>query len=117
MTHPATTPPRARKHLMVPGQARGPSATSHSTVMVQRWVLTVLMLSIVLHLAGALALAAYLVDADVPSSRIGLLVIAGVMGALSVAAVLVIHRRNPFSPLLLAGLVPAVVGAYACFGR
>ena len=114
---PATSPPKPRKHLMVPGQSRGPSATSRSTVMVQRWVLTVLTLSIVLHLAGALALAAYLVDASVPSSRIGLLVIAGVMGVLSIVAVLVIHRRSPLSPLLVVGLVPAVVGAYACFGR
>lgn len=117
MRQPAVPSPKVRKHLMVPGKAPAPSLTSHSTVMVQRWVLTVLVVSIVFHLAGAMAFAAYLIDPSVPSSRIGLLVISAVMGCLTVGAVLVIHLRSPLTPWLLVGLVPAALGAYFCFVR
>jgi uncharacterized membrane protein len=116
MNHPAS-PPKVRKHLMVPGQARPPGPSSHSTVMVQRWVVTVLTISIVFHLAGGLAFAAYYTNPDVPSSRIGLLVIAAVMGALAVGAVRAIHRKRLVTPWLVLGLLPSLLGTYFCFLR
>jgi hypothetical protein len=85
--------------------------------MVQRWVVTVLTITIVFHLAGGLAFAAYCVDPDVPSSRIGLLLIAGVMGCLAIGAVLAIHRRRLVTPWLALGLLPSLAGTYFCFLR
>ena len=48
-------------------------------------------------------------------ARIGLNVIAGVIGVLAVAAGLLIHRKNPLSPWLLLGLVPMLVGLWFTF--
>lgn len=108
---------RARRHLMVPGQPRRATPTAASTVMVQRWVLTVLVTSVVFHLAAGLVVAAVMISPDAPTPRIGLLVIAAVMSMLIVVADLVIHGRNPLSPWLAIGLVPSAVGAYLCFAR
>ena len=83
--------------------------------MVQRWVLTVLTISIVFHLAGGLAFAAYYTDPEAPSSRIGLLVIAAAMGCLAIGAVLAIHRRRLLTPWLALGLLPSLLGVYVCF--
>lgn len=47
-----------------------------------------------------------------PASRIGLWVMGGVAGLLTAAAVLVINRRHPYSPLLVLGLIPMAVAAY-----
>jgi hypothetical protein len=116
MNHPGAVP-KVRKHLMVPGQQRAPGPTSHSTVMVQRWVLTVLTITIVFHLAGGLAFAAYFINPDVPSSRIGLLVIAALMGCLAIGAVFAIHRRSVVTPWLALGLLPSLLGVYFCFLR
>jgi hypothetical protein len=85
--------------------------------MVQRWVLTVLTITLVFHLAGGLAFAAYFADPDVPSSRIGLLVIAAVMGCLAIGATFAIHRRSAVTPWLVLGLLPSLVGVYFCFLR
>lgn len=46
------------------------------------------------------------------ASRIGLWVMGGVAGVLTAAAVLVINRRHPYSPLLVLGLIPMAVAAY-----
>lgn len=47
-----------------------------------------------------------------PGSRVGLWVMGGVAGMLTAAAVLVINRRHPYSPLLALGLIPMAVAAY-----
>ena len=46
------------------------------------------------------------------ASRIGLWVMGGVAGLLTTAAVLVINRRHPYSPLLVLGLIPMALAAY-----
>lgn len=112
---PAVGLPKARTHLMVAGQSRAPAPTTHSTVMVQRWVITVLMISVFLHLAAGLVVAAYFAESRGLSSQIGLLVIAGVMGCLVVGAAFAVHQRSPLTPWVAMGLVPSVVGAYFCF--
>jgi hypothetical protein len=85
--------------------------------MVQRWVATVLTVTIVFHLAGGLAFAAYYVDPGVPASRIGLLVIAAVMGCLAIGAVSAIHQRRLVTPWLALGLTPSLLGVCFCFVR
>lgn len=57
------------------------------------------------------------IDASAPASRIGLLVIAGVMGVLAAVAASAIHQRRPQVPWLLLGLAPAAVGVHLCFLR
>ena len=81
---------------------------------VQRWIMSSLAVTTILHLAGGLVLAAWAVD--VRSSKIGLLVIAGAFGVLAFAAGLVIHGRSPLHPLLLLGLLPALFGAWWVLG-
>lgn len=46
------------------------------------------------------------------ASRVGLWVMAGIAGILTTAAVLIINRRHPYSPLLLLGLLPMAISAY-----
>lgn len=63
----------------------------------------------------AVVLAAYLVFVgvhDLPrDSVIGLWVMTGVIGLVTAAAVLVLHRRRWYSPWLLLGLLPMAVSA------
>lgn len=116
MNYPTAAPQKVRKHLMVPGQISTPPS-SHSTEVVQRWVITVLTISIVFHLAAGLVFAAYYTESLVASSQIGLLVIAAVMGCLAVGAGFAIHRKSPLTPWLALGLLPSLVGGYFCFSR
>ena len=81
--------------------------------LVQRIVASVLALvvggGIAVLLSTLTALNALDFDAG---SRIGLWVMGGVAGMLTAAAVLVINRRHPYSPLLVLGLIPMAVAAY-----
>ena len=107
-------PPVVRKHLMTPGQPRPAQRYSTSVTSVQRWVMSSLITTTILHLAAGVVVAAYF--SDRLDARIGLLVISGVFGVLAFAAALLIHRHRPVSWWLLPGLVPALVGAYLIFG-
>lgn len=110
--HLSVTPKR-RKHLMTPGAPRPPSrSNSMSTAQVQKWVLTVLAVVILGHLAEALVIFALIAPQDHPASRIGLLVIAGAVGVIAAAVVRAIHQRHLLSSWLLLGLLPAAVGVY-----
>jgi hypothetical protein len=113
MSYGQPNPPKVRKHLMTPGQTRPQRPEPMSLGRVQRWVLSVLAATTIMHLSAGLVLAA--VFSDKESSRIGLLVIAGAFGLLAIAAARLIHKRNPLSAWLLLGLVPAGVGAYFVF--
>ncbi len=81
---------------------------------VQKWVLSVLAVTTVWHMALALVIFATYIDDDQRVSQIGLSVIAAAFGVLGVAVGLIIHRRPPVSPWLLAGLLPGVVGLWLC---
>lgn len=83
-----------------------------STAQVQKWVLTVLDVTIIGHLSGGMVVAALVVPEDRPVPRIGLLVIAGLIGMIAAAVVRGIHQRRLLSFWLLLGLLPALVGAY-----
>jgi len=105
--------PRPRKHLMVPGQPPRQRADAMSLGRVQRWVMSTLAVSTILHLAAGLVIAAMYVDTL--DARIGLLAISGAFGAIAVAVGLMIHRRSPLSPWLFLGLLPPAVGALLVF--
>ena len=111
---PAPRPPEVRKHLMTPGQPRPPQRYSTSVTSVQRWVMSSLTATTILHLAIGVVVAGFF--SDRLDSQIGLLTLGGILGALGVVAALLIHQRSPLSPWLLAGVLPAVVGAIVLFG-
>jgi uncharacterized membrane protein YoaK (UPF0700 family) len=107
-------PPPVRKHLMTPGQPRPQQRYNTSLTSVQRWVMSTLVATTILHLAVGVVVAAYF--SDRLDSQIGLLVISALFGLIAFAAALLIHKRSPLSWWLLPGLVPALVGAYLLFG-
>ena len=124
MNHPAppTSPghqtgqpptPKLRKHLMTPGAPRpAPWPNAMNTEQVQKWVTTVLAVVLGGHLAEALVIFALISSRSHPASRIGILIIAGVVGIITVGGVRAIHKRPLLSSWLLLGLLPAATGAY-----
>jgi hypothetical protein len=113
-TRPAAAPRRA-KHLMDPNNPRPPQQYSMSLSRVQTWVLSTLAVITILHMSAGLVVAAIFTDEARTTSRVGLLVIAGLFGVVAVAAGLAIHKRSLLSWWLLLGWVPALVGAYLMF--
>lgn len=122
MTQPGPTPvqgaaPRKLpKHLMDPNNPQ-PQVRRDGMSMsqVQKWVMSTLAVTTVLHLAGGLVLAAYFIEEERLDARIGLLVIAGIFGALGVVVGFAIHGKRVVSAWVLLGTVPALVGAWLMF--
>ena len=83
---------------------------------VQRWVMSVLVVTTILHFSVGLAVAAVVVDGARADARVGLNVLAALTGVMAVAAARAIHRRPLVSPWLALGVVPGVVGAIVTFG-
>jgi hypothetical protein len=79
---------------------------------VQRWVMSVLAVTTIGHFAAGLVLAAVFMDSAEQVARVGLVVIAGVVGVMGVAAGFLIHQRSVLTPGLAAGLLPLVVGLW-----
>lgn len=79
---------------------------------VQRWVMSVLAVTTILHLSAGLVLASVYLDTQRPGARVGLDLLAGVIGVLAVAAARAIHRKSPLSGWLLLGVVPGLVGLW-----
>jgi len=99
---------------MTPGQPRPVTRRGMSLTSVQRWIMSTLAASTLLHMAGGVVVAARFVDPV--SSKVGLLVISGAFGLFAMVAALLIHRQRPVHPLLLVGLLPPVLGAWWIFG-
>ena len=116
MTSPTEQPVRRPRHLLDPNDLQRSHQSRQSSMQsltnVQRWVMSVLAVTTILHLAAGLVVAAVFMDPDRVDARIGLNVIAAVIGVLSVATGLLIHRRSPLSPWLLLGLLPGIVGVW-----
>lgn len=108
MTTPA--PVKRPRHLMDPDNPRRPSSGGMSLTQVQKWVMSSLAVTTILHLAVGLILAAAVVDEARTDARVGLLVIAGAFGVLAVVAGLAIHGRRLVSPWLLLGLLLPLAG-------
>lgn len=87
-------------------------AATMSTGSVQRWVMSVLAVTTIAHFSAGLVLAAIFLDTTRPGAQLGLDIIAGVVGILGVAAGFGIHQKSPFTPWLVLGLIPAVVGLF-----
>jgi hypothetical protein len=81
---------------------------------VQRWVMSTLTATTIMHLAVGVMLAAYF--SERLDAQVGLLVISGAFGIVAIVAALLIHKHRLLSPWLLIGLAPALVGAYLLFG-
>ena len=77
---------------------------------VQKWVLSVLATTTILHLAAGLVIAAIFLDAAKVDGRVGLNVIAGLIGVGAVAAFRGIHHKSVLSPWLALGLLIIPVG-------
>ena len=64
-----------------------------------------------------LVVAAVQISPTVPSSRIGLLAIAAILGVIAIASAFAIHQRSPWTPWLILGVAPSLLGSYLCFLR
>jgi len=109
-----TGSPRRARHLMDPNAPRKPTSPEDLARLdrVQKWVLSVLAVTTIGHLALGLVLAALLITEDNRGAQIGLCVIAGVTGVVGVAAGFAIHRKSPLTPWLVLGLLPGAVGLF-----
>ena len=92
------------------------SSESVALTRVQQWVMSTLVASLILHLAAGLVVGAYMLDDNRLDARIGLVVIAGILGFLAVVAALVIHRHKMPTWWLLVGVLPALAAAWVVFG-
>ena len=103
---------------MDPNQPRKPTTPEDLARLarVQKWVLSVLAVTTIGHLALGLVLAALLITEDNQGAQIGLCVIAGITGTVAVAAGFAIHQKNPITPWLLLGVTPGVVGLVLALG-
>ena len=108
--------PRVRRHLLDPNNPQRPSARkSMSITHVQRWVLSALAVTTILHLSAGLIIAAIFLEDSRVDGRIGLNVIAGLISVGAVAVARGIHQKPILSPWLVLGLVPAAVGLFLTF--
>lgn len=116
---PARRQEKGRGHLLDMDAPRrvvaDPEKDARDLARVQKWVMSTLAVTTILHLVVGLVVAAVMLDDAPDSSRIGLDVIAGVFGAIAVATGLGIHGRRVLSPWLLLGVVPTLVGLYLTF--
>lgn len=111
MSEPTKRRPR---HLMDPNnlQPQPRRDAGMSIGQVQKWVMSVLTVTTILHLVVGMILLALSIDEQYQTSRWGLLVISAIFGLMSVAAGRAIHRASVLTPWLLLGLVPSLVGAW-----
>jgi ribose/xylose/arabinose/galactoside ABC-type transport system permease subunit len=77
---------------------------------VQRWVLSSLAVTTILHLSLGLVVAALFMDDSRFGAQVGLNIIAGALGVVAVASGLAIHGRRVLSFWLTLGTLPAVTG-------
>ena len=115
-----TTPQRPRRRgLLDPDDLHGSHVRSQGAVEdlnhVREWVLSILLVSTFLHFAAGFALVPVVRDDISTVGRLVLLLIAACIGALAIAGGRLIHQRSVITPWLVAGLVPAAVGAWFTF--
>lgn len=101
---------------MDPADLQAHRVSQRSLTQVQRWVMSSLATTTVLHMAVGLVVAAFAIDKARVEAQIGLLVIAGAFGMIAVAVGVLIHRRSPLTPWLLLGWLPSILGAVLLFG-
>lgn len=118
MNQAVTSTPRRAKHLIdptAPRPVRNLRKERESLTRVQEWVMSTLAVTTGLHMAAGLIVAAMFLDSRGAGSQIGLNVIAGIFGVLSVASALAIHKKPWLSPWLILGVIPTPVGLWLTF--
>ena len=117
---PARRQEKGRGHLLDLDAPRrviqDPEKDARDLARVQRWVMSTLAVTTILHLVVGMVVAAVMLDDAPDTSKIGLNVIAGIFGAMAVATGLAIHGKRIVSPWLLLGVVPTAVGLWLAFG-
>jgi hypothetical protein len=101
---------------MTDEMSAGSPEEQRSLDLVQRTVISILVVFVMGLLAAALAL--YIVVAGASMARgdvIGLWLMTGVLGLVTADAVLLINRRKAYHPLVLLGLVPMAACWFAIF--
>ena len=113
-TDPAVRRGQGLQRSAAPSGSRqaGKESEDRSLDLVQRMIISALIIVVFGLFAGALAayLAFYPEESD-RGSTIGLWVMSGVFGLVTAAAVLVVNRKRPYSPLVILGLLPMAVVA------
>ncbi|GAB2457748.1 hypothetical protein GCM10027062_42140 [Nocardioides hungaricus] len=110
--------PRKRpRHLMDPDNPRRETIRRRDSgpmhlEPVQKWVLSALAFTTIIHLSVGLVIAAAYVDDSRTDAQVGLNVIAAAFGVIAIAAFRAIHRKPLASPWLLLGVVPGIVGLF-----
>jgi hypothetical protein len=111
-----TAPPRRRRGLLDPADLRASHLRSQGSrdglQQVQRWVLSILVVSTILHLAAGTAAIAVFKDDLSALGRVVLLLVSACIGLIAVVAGRLIHERRPVSTWVLLGLVPAALGTW-----
>lgn len=119
-TVPARRTEKGRGHLLdlnAPRQViKDPEKDARDLARVQKWVMSTLAVTTILHLVVGLVVAAVMLDDSPLTSQVGLTVIAGIFGVFAVAAGRAIHGRRILSPWLLLGVVPTAVGLWLVLG-
>ena len=114
-------PVRRARHLIDPANPR-PRPTGEQRRLeqarlnrVREWVTSALAVTTVFHLSVGLSIAAIFMDEDKLAARIGLNLIGALLLVAGIAGGRAIHHKQPVSPWLLLGVVPAAVGTYLTF--
>ncbi|CAI9414034.1 hypothetical protein [Nocardioides sp. T2.26MG-1] len=105
------------RHLMDPDnprrEIRKPSDSGPMHLEpVQKWVLSALAFTTIIHMSGGLVIAALYVEDTRTDAQVGLNVLAAAFGVIAIAVARAIHQKKFVSPWLLLGLVPGIVGLY-----
>lgn len=109
--------PRKARHLIdfdaprQPRDAAAVAAAEKSLGTVQKWVLSTLAATTILHLAVGIVLAAHYLDGP-DAEKLLLCAIAGAFGVIAVAVARAIHQVSIVTPWLLLGLLPGIGGAW-----
>lgn len=115
---PARRTEKGRGHLLDLHAPRtvitDPAKDARDLARVQKWVMSTLAVTTILHLVLGLLVAGVMLDGP-DTSRAGLVVIAGLFGAFAVAAFRAIHGMRILSAWLLLGVVPLAVGLWLTF--
>jgi hypothetical protein len=106
--------PKRQRHLMDPSQPRKRASAEDVAKLerVQKWVLSALVVTTIVHLSVGLVIASAVVDDGRRDAQIGLNVLAAAFGVVGVASALAIHKRPLVSPWLALGVLPGVIGAF-----
>lgn len=96
-----------------PGRSPADDAEERSLDLVQRMIISALIIVVCGLFAGMLAVYLAVTPDEVSrSSTIGLWVMTGAFGLATAAAVLVVNRKRPYSPWVLLGAIPMAVSAF-----